>query len=77
MSERQELVRYLFEGNSLLMREKVVRLSGTTVPTATTYPKGTFCVIDYKDNDADHDVYIYGEATTDSLAWILVNDETA
>ena len=73
MSVRQDLNTYMFEGEQM----NVVVLTGTAVPTRTDIPKGTFCVIDYKDNAADHDVYIYGDATVDSYAWILCHNETA
>ena len=73
MSKIGDLNRYMFEGDEMT----VVELTGTAVPTRTDIPKGTFCVIDYKSNAADHDIYIYGDATADTYAWILCHNETA
>lgn len=73
MSKLGDLDRYMFEGDGF----NVVLLTGTAVPTRTDIPKGCFCVIDYKDNAADHDVYIYGDgAVADTYAWQLVHNET-
>ena len=73
MSERQDLNTYMFKGEGI----HTVFLTGTAVPTRTDIPKGTFCVIDYKDDASDHDIYIYGDATTaGTYTWILCHNET-
>ena len=72
MSERQDLERYMFEGHEM----NVVYLHNTAVPTRTDVTHGCFCVIDYPGDGSDHDIYIYGDATVDTDAWILVHNET-
>jgi hypothetical protein len=76
MSEYTDLIQYLFKGDASSLHKKVVRLTGTAVPTAATYPLGTFCVIDYPGDDSDHDIYLYCEATVDTAGWALVHNET-
>ena len=74
MSVEQIVDRYLFEG----LKRNVVIAQTTGAVSTTDLPRVTICVIDYKDDDTDHDIHIWSDGVTaGSDAWILIHDNTA
>lgn len=75
MSELQDLIRYMFAGCAdPLTRVMRQSSSGTSPNGVVTAPQGTFLIIDYSGNAADHDVYINTDGST---AWTQIHNETA
>jgi len=75
MGLRSHLVYTLFGGNKDPL-SRILKRSGTAVSPngVVTAPIGTFIVMDYYGNDADNDIYINTNGSTD---WSLVYDASA
>jgi len=74
MSVKQVVDEHLFEG----LKRNIVHAQTTGAVSTTRLPRGTICVIDYKDNATDHDIYIWSDGVTAGTdAWIRIHDNIA